>query len=141
MSEKNKKSEILKAAYGLFIENGYDNTSMKMIANKAGVVQSHIYAFFDNKEALFEEALHMAQDSYQTKMYAAVQKYADLPPEEFAGRCAAKPPCPLAMFPSSQRSRRAEPVPTTFRSQALPEHRPSESAHRSDYRRCRRSYS
>ena len=87
LPEKNKKSDILKAAYELFIKNGYDNTSIKMIANKAGVVQSHIYAFFKNKETLFDETLRMAQDNYQSKMYAAMQQYAHLPPEEFVERC------------------------------------------------------
>jgi len=46
-----------------------------------------MYAFFKNKEVLFEEVLHMAQDSYRAKMYAAMQKYSGLPPEEFAENC------------------------------------------------------
>ena len=60
---------------------------MKMIAQKAGVVQSHIYAFFEDKEALFEETLRMVQDNYQSKMYIAMQQCANLSPTEFIVRC------------------------------------------------------
>lgn len=85
--ETNKKSSILQAAYELFIENGYDNTSLKMIAERAGVARGHAYYFFESKESLFDEVLHMAQDNYRMKMYAAVQEYAHLTPEEFVEKC------------------------------------------------------
>ena len=84
---KNKKNDILQAGYDLFLEHGYDNTSMKMIAKRAGVAQSLIYAFFENKEDLLDAVFRKTQDSYQSKMYAAVQKYAHLTPEAFVELC------------------------------------------------------
>ena len=84
---KNKKNEILRAAYELFVENGYDNTSMKMIARLANTPQSHIYNFYESKELLFEAALRMAQDCFQAKMIAVAQEYAGAPPEAYIGKC------------------------------------------------------
>ena len=86
--KENKKADIEQAAYELFLINGYDNTSMRMIANRAKVAQSHAYFFFENKEDLLDNVLRMAQDSYKSKMYAAMQKYSSLPPEEFVVKCA-----------------------------------------------------
>jgi len=83
----NKKAVILQAAYELFLENGYDNTTIKMIAGQAGVAQGHIYSFYPSKELLFADVLCKAQESYQTKMYTAVQEFADLPAEEFVQKC------------------------------------------------------
>ena len=85
---KNKKKVILQAAYELFLEHGYDNTSMKMIAKKAGVAQSLTYAFFENKDGLLDAVLRKTQDRYQSRMYAVVQECAHLTPEEFAAACA-----------------------------------------------------
>jgi len=84
---ENKKADILQAASELFVESGYDNASMQMIAKRAGVVPSHIYAFFEDKEALFEEVLYVVQDGYQSKMYETVQRCADLPPADFVMEC------------------------------------------------------
>ena len=81
---KNKRADIIQAAYELFLENGYDNTSIKMISQRADVAQGHLYNFFQGKEDLFDAVLRMAQDSYQSRMFAAVQEYAHLPAEEFA---------------------------------------------------------
>ena len=85
---ENKKEDILKAAYELFIENGYDNVSMKRIAQKADVVQSHIYAFFKDKEELFGVVLHMAQSSFLSKMTAVAEECREATPEEYITRTA-----------------------------------------------------
>jgi len=79
----NKKSDIVNAAYELFLENGYDNSSMKMIAARAGVAQGHIYNFFDSKELLFDEVLRVANDSFRSKMIAVAHEYHDAPPEVY----------------------------------------------------------
>ena len=84
---RNKKGDILQAAYELFVENGYDNTSMKAIAQRANTLQSHIYNFYESKELVFEDVLHMAQDKFQAKMIDIAREYADRPPEEYIGRC------------------------------------------------------
>ena len=84
--KNNKKEDILRAAYELFIENGYDNTPMKMIAERAGTPQSHIYNFFENKESLFEAVLRMAQDSFLSKMIVVAEECREAPPEEYVTR-------------------------------------------------------
>jgi AcrR family transcriptional regulator len=44
---------ILEAAYGLFIEQGYAATSMRQIAEKAGLALGGIYNHFASKEQVF----------------------------------------------------------------------------------------
>ena len=85
---KNKRDSIVQAAYDLFREYGYDNSSMKMIAKQANVAQGHIYNFFDSKESLFDEALRMAHDSFWSQMTAAVQACYGAPPEAYIRKCA-----------------------------------------------------
>lgn len=48
----NKSDEIIKIAIKLFSEKGYHATSMRMIANKANIVQSSIYNHYKNKESI-----------------------------------------------------------------------------------------
>ena len=53
-SEDSTKSQILESAYGLFIEQGYNGSSMRDIAKRAGIKASSIYNHFPNKEDIFE---------------------------------------------------------------------------------------
>jgi len=46
-------SEIYSKALDLFIENGYDGTSMSMIARVLGMSKANLYYYFPNKESLF----------------------------------------------------------------------------------------
>src|SRR5579872_2455618 len=46
---------IREAAAGLFLERGYQATSMDEIAARAGVSKQTIYTHFPNKEVLFED--------------------------------------------------------------------------------------
>lgn len=85
---KNKKCEIVQAAYELFLENGYDNSSVKMIAERAGVAQGLMYNFFESKEILFDEVLSMAHDMFRVKMMAIAEEHKDSPPEEYIERYA-----------------------------------------------------
>lgn len=56
------KQIIFQAAYDLFIEHGYDNTSTAMIAARAGTSTSHPFVYFENKEALLEAVVRRAYD-------------------------------------------------------------------------------
>jgi AcrR family transcriptional regulator len=47
------KSDIVKAAHTLFVENGYHATSMRQIAAEAGVALGGIYNHFAGKDELF----------------------------------------------------------------------------------------
>ncbi len=48
---------ILEAAYELFLEQGYAATSMRQIAERAGLALGGIYNHFPNKEAIFAELI------------------------------------------------------------------------------------
>ncbi|HLO77792.1 MAG TPA: TetR/AcrR family transcriptional regulator [Magnetospirillum sp.] len=48
-----KRSAILDAAQACFLEHGYANTSMDMVAATAGVSKATIYAHFQSKDELF----------------------------------------------------------------------------------------
>ncbi|MDD5596762.1 MAG: TetR/AcrR family transcriptional regulator [Victivallaceae bacterium] len=59
MQERAKatKSKILKTAIRIFSENGFYGTRIDGIAAAAGVNKQRIYAYYNNKEGLFEAAL------------------------------------------------------------------------------------
>lgn len=48
-----KRAAVLDAAHGCFLEHGYANTSMDMVAARAGVSKATIYAHFASKDVLF----------------------------------------------------------------------------------------
>ncbi|WP_262690983.1 TetR/AcrR family transcriptional regulator [Kordiimonas aestuarii] len=61
-SEKN--SAIIDAASVLFLENGFDGTSMDEVAKRAGVSKQTVYSHFSSKEQLFSEAIHITIAKY-----------------------------------------------------------------------------
>ena len=52
-----KREAILEAAKGLFLSNGYANTSMDAVAAEAGVSKLTVYSHFNDKETLFSAAV------------------------------------------------------------------------------------
>src|SRR5271167_398356 len=50
--------EILEAAFTEFSRNGYAQTTLDQIAERAGVTKGTIYVYFDNKEHLFISMVH-----------------------------------------------------------------------------------
>jgi len=54
MSKKDiKKQFIIQSAIGVFSQNGFQNSSISEIAQKANVAEGTIYQYFKNKEDLF----------------------------------------------------------------------------------------
>ncbi len=51
------RQSVLQAAYELFLEKGYAATSMRQIAERAGLALGGIYNHFENKEAIFSELI------------------------------------------------------------------------------------
>lgn len=49
------RKQILDASYALFVERGFQGSSMRDIADKAGIKAASIYNHFDGKEAIFRE--------------------------------------------------------------------------------------
>ena len=54
---------VLDAAYGLFLEQGYSATSMRQVAERAGVAVGGIYNHFASKDEIFQ-ALIIAKHPY-----------------------------------------------------------------------------
>ena len=52
-----KRAAILEAATELFVEKGYEGTSMEAVAAAAGVSKLTVYSHFGNKQGLFVEAV------------------------------------------------------------------------------------
>jgi AcrR family transcriptional regulator len=50
---ENTRKEILLAAYDLFVHQGYHGTSMRQIAEKAGIALGGIYNHYPSKEEIF----------------------------------------------------------------------------------------
>ena len=57
LGPERRRPLILDAASGLFLEHGYDGTSMDAVARAAGVTKPVVYACFTGKEELFEALL------------------------------------------------------------------------------------
>ncbi|MDO4553199.1 MAG: helix-turn-helix domain-containing protein, partial [Bacillota bacterium] len=54
-SRSDKRERILKAALGLVLERGLDETRVIDIARAAGVGKGTVYEYFPSKEALYLE--------------------------------------------------------------------------------------
>ena len=53
-----KKSDILAAARGVFLRQGYPDTGMEVVARAAGVSTATLYAYFPSKAKLFEVVVY-----------------------------------------------------------------------------------
>lgn len=67
-----KKSAILGAAGDLFLELGFETTSMDKVAQRAGVSKQTVYSHFSNKEALFSAVIE-----YKCQLYGLSQDMFD----------------------------------------------------------------
>lgn len=68
VSESNRKQDIVNAALELFIENGYEETSVRMILNKANAVVGSFYHYFNSKEELFEAVIKLYMQKYENRI-------------------------------------------------------------------------
>jgi AcrR family transcriptional regulator len=57
------RTAIVQAAHDLFLGQGFHGTSMRQIANQAGIALGSIYNHFDSKEAIFQ-AVFLAYHPY-----------------------------------------------------------------------------
>ena len=60
--ESATREKLLNAAEALFIESGFDGTSVSDIARRSKTTKGHLYYYFKNKESLFDAVLerHLA---------------------------------------------------------------------------------
>src|SRR5688572_30576413 len=66
-----RRSELLGIAAGLFAEKGFKNTTVRDIADAAGILSGSLYHHFASKEAMVDEIL----SSFQEELFG---KYAEI---------------------------------------------------------------
>jgi AcrR family transcriptional regulator len=74
-----KKEFLLETAASLFAENGFDGTSVRMIADKSGMNVAMISYYFGSKEKLFEELISN-KINYMKEQLSAVMDNEKLDP-------------------------------------------------------------
>lgn len=121
-SKSPKKSEVTRAkivdaALELFLEKGYDKTTMRAIADRAGVSIGNAYYYFDSKDALMQGYYELLNREFEAKVEPILAEETDFQARliktltawvdnarrhhQFAGnffRYAAQPGSPLSPF-------------------------------------------
>ena len=64
MDSKDKMIQIQKVAFKLFLNNGYEATTIRTICKKAGVEAPSIYNFFNSKKGLFLSIVSSLWEKY-----------------------------------------------------------------------------
>ncbi len=65
---KNKREEVLDVASNCFLENGFDGTSINVMARDAGISKESIYRYFGSKEELFKAVVERELEVYRQGM-------------------------------------------------------------------------
>ena len=75
------KENIVRSACKEFLDYGFAEASLRVIAEKAGVTKGAVYSYFKNKDELFCEltapAVRFIEDEYQHDQYCDAIKYRD----------------------------------------------------------------
>jgi len=66
-TSRSRREELLRIAAGLFADNGFHNTTVRDIADAAGILSGSLYHHFDSKEAMVDEIL----STFQAELFAA----------------------------------------------------------------------
>ena len=77
--QEESKNKIIGAALELFAQHGYDGTSVRMIAQNAGIAQGLLYNYFESKEHLLSEIMGLGM-GYIAKRFEVIPQ--DAPPME-----------------------------------------------------------
>lgn len=83
---KELRLHILYAAKDVFLESGYERTSMDLVAARAKTSKRSLYTFFDNKDTLFLAIVELVRELYLGKLKTP-DAYADEPSEAVARFC------------------------------------------------------
>jgi AcrR family transcriptional regulator len=78
LGPERRRPLVLDAAFHLFLERGYEGTSMEAIAAAAGVTKPVVYACFASKEELFEGLLRREEDRVVAAIQASLPASADV---------------------------------------------------------------
>ncbi len=63
-NSKNTKGKIVSAAWQLFYEQGYDNTTVEEIVEASGTSRGSFYHYFDGKAALLSSLSYLFDEKY-----------------------------------------------------------------------------
>lgn len=74
-----KRERILKSAVEAFITKGYTTTTMKDIAEEAGIAPGSIYTYFQDKDVLFIAAVDTVWKDFHAGLQKRIQSSANLP--------------------------------------------------------------
>ncbi len=72
---KGTRDRIVTAAYACFMEKGYEQASVRMILEKAGVTTGSLYHFFPSKEELFEAVVDIFLTEYTSTFDSICQNH------------------------------------------------------------------
>ncbi|MBX6388789.1 MAG: TetR family transcriptional regulator [Frankia sp.] len=81
--ESERRAAIVEIAAGLFAERGYRATTVREIADAAGMLSGSLYHHFDSKESIVDELLSSFLDELHAK-YAAIAAARTRPTETIA---------------------------------------------------------
>src|SRR6188508_3222972 len=62
VTSHSRRAELLAIAAGLFAEKGFKNTTVRDIADAAGILSGSLYHHFDSKESMVDEILSTFQE-------------------------------------------------------------------------------
>ncbi|MCK5735921.1 MAG: helix-turn-helix transcriptional regulator, partial [Spirochaetaceae bacterium] len=62
IDHKQRKIAILRQAFSLFAQNGYQNTSLSQLAGACGISRPTLYLYFRDKEEIFTYAVKYYTD-------------------------------------------------------------------------------
>lgn len=66
--ERNTKGKIIVAAWKLFYEQGYDNTTVEEIIEESGTSKGSFYHYFGGKDALLSSLSYLFDEKYEELM-------------------------------------------------------------------------
>ena len=81
LGPERRRPEVLDAALELFLEHGYDGTSMQAIAGRAGVTKPVVYACFPGKDELFRALLAREEERILAEIQRAFENVELTDPE------------------------------------------------------------
>ena len=74
-----RKQDLLNIAYRMFIEKGYENTSVDDIIAEAGIAKGTYYYYFESKEATLEAVIEMMIEKAENIAKAALMNPVPIP--------------------------------------------------------------
>ena len=74
-----RKNELIKIAYKMFLENGYEQTSVDEIIEEAQIAKGTYYYYFQSKEQMLEEVVEMMLEKGSERAAEVVNSNLSIP--------------------------------------------------------------